>query len=105
MGGNGFGVYNLWTGPRFHAVSKTTESSNFNQAIATLNYYFRVTGPTNLDLKLPIWISGSISSTPNVNRPFDQSFARNYLEVLACGTVSNTGVCQNTPDAFSLSSL
>jgi hypothetical protein len=90
------------TAPGVTALSTTTGTSNPNQAIAALTYYFIANGPSTENVNLII--AGSVSSTPNVNRPFDQSFARNYLEVIACGSGSGGG-CQNTPDAFALSSL
>jgi hypothetical protein len=90
------------TAPGVTALSITTGTSNPNQAIAALAYYFVANGPANENVQLRI--GGTVASTANVNRPFDQSFARNYLEVIACGSGSGGG-CQNTPDAFALSSL
>jgi hypothetical protein len=90
------------TAPGVTALSITTGTSNVNQAIAALAYYFVANGPGNENVQLSI--GGTVASTANVNRPFDQSFARNYIEVIACGSGS-AGGCQNTPDAFALTSL
>jgi hypothetical protein len=92
--------------PRIMAGTVTSGTSNLNQAIADLTYYFEVFGSSVSSV--PLSIKGSISSSQNVNRPFDQAFASNYLEVLTCGTLSQllaAGTCQNTPQAFALSGL
>jgi hypothetical protein len=59
------------TAPGVTALSTTTGTSNPNQAIAALTYYFIANGPSTENVNLII--AGSVSSTPNVNRPFDQS--------------------------------
>jgi hypothetical protein len=56
------------TAPGVTALSITTGTSNPNQAIAALTYYFIANGPSTENVNLII--AGSVSSTPNVNRPF-----------------------------------